>query len=83
MQYQFPHIEHLDQVREVIRDRDEFIIGEREWGYVSNYLVAFEDTFPEVDSVEAAVRRELRGIKRDLGFRVHETYTPRQTPQCG
>lgn len=70
MQYNFPHIGHLDQVRDVIRDRDEFIIGERDWGFVSNYLVAFEDTFPVVDSVEAAIRRELRGIKFDRNGKI-------------
>jgi T4 RnlA family RNA ligase len=48
MHYQFPIIEHLDDVRPAIAGRDEFIIAEREWGYVVNYMVAMSDTFPPV-----------------------------------
>ena len=48
MRYQFPVINHLDDVRPAIEGRDEFIIAEREWGFAVNYMVAMSDTFPPV-----------------------------------
>ena len=48
MRYEFPEIRHLDDVRAAIEGRDEFIIAERNWGYVVNYLVNMADTFPEI-----------------------------------
>jgi RNA ligase len=48
MKYEFPIIENIDDVRPAIEGRDEFIIAEREWGYVVNYMVAMTDTFPPV-----------------------------------
>jgi len=72
MFYKFPVIEHLDQVREAINGRDEFIIAEREWGYVVNYLVHLIDSFPFPDTKDEAlnerykIRRECRGIKFGL-----------------
>jgi len=48
MNYDFPIIKHLDDVRPAIAGRDEFIIAERDWGYVVNYMVAMNDTFPQV-----------------------------------
>ena len=72
MNLPFPHIEHLDQVREAIKDRDEFIVAERDWGYVVNYLVNLIDSFPQPNTKNATInehymiRRECRGIKFDL-----------------
>lgn len=71
MRYNFPHITNLSQVEEAIKGRDEFIIAEREFGYVVNYLVNFEDTFPRLNTKDEALnelyalRRECRGIKFD------------------
>ena len=48
MRYEFPRIEHLDDVRAAIAGRDEFIVAERDWGYVVNYMVSMTDTFPPV-----------------------------------
>ena len=62
MRYQFPTITHLDQVRPAIAGCDEFIIAERDWGYVVNYMVAMSDTFPFVFTEEDAIRRECRGM---------------------
>ena len=62
MRYQFPTITHLDQVRPAIAGCDEFIIAERDWGYVVNYMVAMSDTFPFVFTEEDAIRRECRGL---------------------
>ena len=49
MFYQFPKIEHIDDVRPAIEGRDEFIIAERDWGFIVNYMVVMPDTFPPVD----------------------------------
>lgn len=38
----------MDDVRPAIEGRDEFIIAERDWGYVVNYMVSMTDTFPPV-----------------------------------
>ena len=77
MNYAFPIIEHLDDVRPAIAGRDEFIIAERDWGYVVNYMVAMADTFPEVKTSggsakmreeanrHKAIRRECRGLLFD------------------
>ena len=46
--YIFPTITHLDDVRDIIKDLPEFVIAEREWGWAVNYLVSGADTFPEV-----------------------------------
>ncbi|NDB57540.1 hypothetical protein EB001_03745 [bacterium] len=62
MKYDFPHISHLDQVRPAIEGRDEFIIAERDWGYVVNYMVSMTDTFPPVETEFDAIRRECRGM---------------------
>lgn len=67
LHYKFPMIKHLDDVRPAIEGRDEFIIAERDWGYVVNYMVNMPDTFPQVivDGVydlHAAIRRECRGM---------------------
>jgi RNA ligase len=62
MQYEFPEIRHLDDVRAAIEGRDEFIIAERDWGYVVNYMVSMTDTFPPVESANDALRRECRGL---------------------
>jgi len=78
MHYQFPVINHLDDVLPAINGRDEFIVATREWGTVVNYMIVTSDTFPPVASavpygdptrgfkVEhdemAAIRRECRGL---------------------
>ena len=75
MFYPFPYIKHIDQVREALHGREEFIITEKAGGFtVANYLVNFEDTFPEIKLNEQgqfatkedelyAIRRECRGLK--------------------
>ena len=74
MRYKFPELRHLDEVRDAIKDSKEFIIAERDWGFVVNYLVSGPDTFPVVQTAggsakmrEAAarakaIRRECRGL---------------------
>jgi len=74
MDYEFPRIECLADVLPAIEGRDEFIVANREWGTVVNYMVSMADTFPEVRTTggsakmreEAdrikAIRRECRGL---------------------
>lgn len=62
MRYQFPIIKDLSEVRSVIDGVDGFILAEREWGWVANYLQMGTETFPEVNSVSDAIRRECRGL---------------------
>ena len=62
MDYQFPRIECLDDVLPAIEGRDEFIVANREWGTVVNYMVSMADTFPAVENHMDAIRRECRGI---------------------
>jgi len=72
MFYKWPEITNLDQVRQAIAGRDEFIVAERDWGYVANYLVNLIDTFPTPNTKDPIlneqykIRRECRGIKFDL-----------------
>ena len=65
MNYSFPTIYTLDDVRPAIAGRTDFIIAERDWGYVVNYLVAMPDSFPPVADDLSAIRRECRGMLFD------------------
>lgn len=63
MNYQFPIINNISDVLPAIEGRDEFVVAKKDGGYtVINYMVAFDDTFPEVNTVNDAIRRECRGI---------------------
>ena len=44
MNYDFPEINHIDDVLLQIEDRPEFKVMEKGWYTVINYMVAFEDT---------------------------------------
>lgn len=66
MRYQFPVIEHIDQVRAAIKDFPEFIIAEREFMLVANYNVNLEHTFGDAEDLQAQIRRECRGLKFDI-----------------
>lgn len=65
MNYQFPAIEHIDQVRAAIADYSEFVIVEREFMLIANYTVNFEQTFGDPSDPMAQIRRECRGLKFD------------------
>jgi len=64
MNYDFPHITHIDDVLPHIQDRPEFRVMEKDWYTVINYAVAFEETFKwdHNDPVGSSVRRECRGL---------------------
>jgi RNA ligase len=68
----FPYIEHLDQVRDAIGDREEFSVMDKGGYTVANYAIKFDDTFPSLfDDVSEdeinrrAILREIRGITFD------------------
>jgi RNA ligase len=65
MNYKFPEIRTMDDVLPHIEGRKEFIVAEREYGYVINYVVAMEDTFNMAgpQDLGGAIRRECRGLK--------------------
>ena len=71
MKYQYPEIRNISDVLPALEGREEFIIADRPGYKVVNYLVNFEDTFPQVIGGDftdeqraiAALRRECRGIK--------------------
>lgn len=64
MNYAFPVINTIDDVLPAIAGRDEFVVAERDFGTVINYLVAMPDTFKMEgqDDVMGAIRRECRGL---------------------
>jgi RNA ligase len=72
MNYAFPVINTISDVLPAIAGRDEFVVAERDFGTVINYLVAMPDTFKMEgpDDVMGAIRRECRGLIFDLEGRI-------------
>lgn len=68
MNYKFPEIRTIDDVLPHIEGRSEFIVAEREFGTVINYVVAYAETFDMTgpDDLGGAIRRECRGLIFDL-----------------
>lgn len=68
MNYVFPTIRHIDDVLPHIEGRKEFVVAERDYGTVINYVVAMQDTFDMEgpDDLGGAIRRECRGLIFDL-----------------
>lgn len=64
MNYRFPEIHTIDDVLPHIEGREEFIVAERDFGTVINYVVAMQDTFDMTgpDDLGGAIRRECRGL---------------------
>ena len=62
--YDFPHITHINDVLPHVEGREEFRVLEKDVYTVIKYMVALEDTFlwDDNDPVGSAVRRECRGI---------------------
>lgn len=72
MNYQFPQIRTIEDVLPHIEGRSEFIVAEREFGTVINYVVAMADTFDMAgpEDLGAAIRRECRGLIFDTEGRI-------------
>lgn len=62
MEYKFPEITNISQVKPITELYTEFIIAKRDGFDVVNYVVATEDTFPPVVTENDALRREMRGL---------------------
>ena len=62
--YDFPQINHINDVLPHISGKDEFRVMEKDWYTVINYAVSFEETFKwdNDDPVGSIVRRECRGL---------------------
>lgn len=64
MNYEFPRIVHIQQALDAIKgDEDLFYVVEKDGYTVINYKLPCNKTFPAVVDRNAAIRRELRGIK--------------------
>lgn len=61
MFYNFPKITNIKDV-EFLRDVDEFIFVEKDWGTVVNYSHMSKLTFPEIKTENDIIRRECRGL---------------------
>ena len=72
MNYKFPEIRTIDDVLPHIEGRSEFIVAEREFGTVINYMVSMADTFDMAgpDDLGGAIRRECRGLIFDTEGRI-------------
>lgn len=64
MNYKFPEIRTINDVLPHIEGRSEFVVAERDFGTVINYMVSYADTFDMAgpDDLTGAIRRELRGM---------------------
>jgi len=47
MNYDFPLIQHINDVLPAIKDSPEFIVAQKDGYQVINYVVAPSDTFPD------------------------------------
>lgn len=67
MNYNFPTINHIDDVKPYLKDKTEFIIAERDFGTVISYTHIGKDTFPDLAGPNDSNRilRECRGIMFD------------------
>lgn len=88
MKYQFPRIDHIDDVLPHVEGRDEFVIAQKPGGYtVINYVVQMEDTFGDVQDPGELVRRECRGIIFDtesgrlIHRRLHKFFNVGECPE--
>jgi len=78
MNYDFPLIQHINDVLPAIKDSPEFIVAQKDGYQVINYVVATSDTFPDVKvaggsaemrkerSLHNRLRRECRGLIFDM-----------------
>ena len=62
--YNFPTINHINDVLPHIAGHDEFKVMRKDWYTVINYMVAFAETFDwdESDVQGSVIRRECRGL---------------------
>jgi RNA ligase len=86
MHYEFPKIKTIDDVLPAIKGRDEFIVADKEDYIVINYVVHMPDSFPPVETLNDALRRECRGIVfapdgKLLSRRFHKFFNINERPE--
>lgn len=62
MNYEFPTIQHINDVRPLVKGRDDFSISERDEFIYICYNRMTPDTFPAINSEDDKILRECRGI---------------------
>lgn len=87
LDWEFPVIKNLSDVLKAIEGRKEFTVAKKEWGTVVNYKIDIPDTFPDVETVDHAIRRECRGIMFDLEGRIlarrlHKFFNVNEKVEC-
>lgn len=60
--YEFPIINHIDDILPAIEGRKEFVVAERDGYKIVNYSVMMPDSFPNLGEPFSELRRECRGI---------------------
>lgn len=65
MNYEFPHITHINQVLPHVKDRDDFSVVEKDDHIIISYNLMTPDTFPDIQSEGDKILRECRGITFD------------------
>lgn len=70
MIYEFPIIKHIDDVLPHIKNRSEFSVIEKDYGYVINYHINLEDTFPDATDETSKILRECRGMIFDKSGKI-------------
>lgn len=65
MFYKFPVIHSIDDIAYTVRDDADFSIKEKNGFIFIDYILARKDTFPPIQGVADALRRECRGITFD------------------
>lgn len=87
MRYEFPKIEHIDEIRAAIADAEEFIEAKRDGYVIFDYRFVTSTSFPDVEPPAdarsqrvAMLRREARGLIGDprsgrvIGRRFHKFF---------
>lgn len=81
LHYEFPYIEHIDDVLPHIAGRDEFIVVPKETGItLIRYVVVSRDTFPACDNPDEVTSRVLREC-RGIGFNTETGFIVRRPLQ--
>lgn len=63
MNYKFPVINNISDILPIIKDRKEFVVVDKGYHTVVNYVLQGNDTFIGKDEHESSILKELRGIK--------------------
>ena len=94
MDYSFPCITHVDQLRQALAGRSEFFFAERDGCTIADYRVCLQDSFPTSNTAcdkqneVYRLRREARGIMfcaetgHIVARRYHKFFNLNELPEC-